>query len=105
MAALHPTEFKRRLESDPATRLFDLRDPEEYATGTLPGAASAPYSEEAIRRIADEVDRSGPVALVCGWGHKALVASIALRRAGIREVVTLSGGLEAWGLAGLPVVR
>lgn len=105
MAALRPSQLKARLESDARVVVVDVRDARNYADGTVPGAWSLPYEEGMASRLARELDRRRPVVFVCGWGHRAAIASIALKREGFKDVAFLDGGLEAWGLAALPVER
>lgn len=105
MAALRPSQLKARLEADARVVVVDVRDSGHYAEGTVPGAWSLPYEEGVAARLARELDRRRPVVFVCGWGHRAAIASIALKREGFKDVAFLEGGLEAWGLAALPVER
>lgn len=104
MPAIKPFELKARLESDPRVVIVDVRDPEDFRRATLPGSTNAPFDETMASRVAELVaDRTRPVVFVCGWGHRAAVAAIALRREGFRDVGYLDGGLEAWGLSAQPV--
>ncbi len=105
MAALRPSQLKARLESDSRVVVVDVRDGADYAEGTVPGAWSVPYEDGVAARLARELDRRRPVVFVCSWGHRSAIASIALKREGFRDVSFLDGGLEAWGLAALPVER
>ena len=105
MAALRPSQMKARLESDSRVVVVDVRDAADYAEGTVPGAWSLPYEDGVAARLAQKIDRRRPVVFVCSWGHRSAIASIALKREGFRDVSFLDGGLEAWGLAALPVER
>lgn len=92
------------MESEPSLIVIDVREPDEFAVATIPGAASAPFDDDTAARLAHLLgDRRKPVVFVCSWGHRSAVASIALRRQGFRDVSYLEGGLEAWGCAALPV--
>lgn len=106
MATIRPHELRARLEGgEPRPLVIDLRDPEEFAQGTVPGARNAPYDERVVARIVRSVDRDRDVVLVCGWGHKSAVTGIALKRAGFRRVRYLEGGLEAWESDGFLLER
>lgn len=104
MASIKAQMLSARMESEPSLLVVDVREPEEFAAGTIPGAASAPFDDDTAARLAHLLgDRRRPVVFVCAWGHRAAIATIALRRHGFKDVGYLEGGLEAWGCAALPV--
>jgi rhodanese-related sulfurtransferase len=105
MPAIRPVELSNRLAQDPAPLVIDLRSPEEFADGTIPGARNLPYSDDLAARFGQEIGRSTSVVFVCTWGHKSAIACIGLRRHGLRDMRYLDGGMEAWGLAAMPVER
>jgi rhodanese-related sulfurtransferase len=45
-----------------------------------------------------------PILLVCAVGGRSYAAAQVLSRRGYREVYNLSGGVNAWYKAGLPLV-
>jgi rhodanese-related sulfurtransferase len=94
-------ELHARLESGAAPVVIDVRSPEEYATGHIPGAANIPFDQVA-QRIA-EIDAPHGVALYCMVGPRARKGESALLAAGYEKVLHLEGGLAAWQQAGLPV--
>lgn len=105
MASIKAQMLSARMESEPALLVVDVREPDAFAIATIPGAASAPFDDDTAARLAQLLgDRRRPVVFVCAWGHRAAIASIALRRQGFKDVSYLEGGLEAWGCAALPVV-
>jgi len=80
--------------------LLDVREPEEYAAGHAPGAASVPLGELA-GRIA-EVPADVEVICVCRSGGRSATAADALVSAGY-DAVNLVGGMHAWSREGLEV--
>ena len=52
-----------------------------------------------------EVPRDRPVAVVCGSGYRASIASSFLKREGYEDVANVLGGMTAWKAAGLPTVK
>ncbi len=82
--------------------VVDVRDPDEYASGHVPGAINVPLSQ--LRRRSDELPRDRSLALCCGVGQRAYYATRFLLQRGYRAA-TLSGGyatyrsLRAVGLA------
>ncbi len=83
--------------------VIDVREPEEYAAGHLPGARNVPQCDLASRL--DELPRAGDLHLVCQGGVRSLRAAQFLRQAGFTNVVSVAGGTGAWIAAGLPVER
>jgi len=83
--------------------VLDVREPSEFAQGHILGARNVPLGE--LERRAEDLARfkSRPVIVCCRSGNRSAAALQALRRTGFEQVYNLSGGLEAWRQAGLPV--
>jgi hydroxyacylglutathione hydrolase len=84
-----------------ACRVVDVRRPGEYAAGHVPGALPIPLHE--LSRRAAEVDRQGPLAIICARGYRSSIASSLLLREGFAEVMNVIGGTAAWVEAGYAV--
>jgi glyoxylase-like metal-dependent hydrolase (beta-lactamase superfamily II)/rhodanese-related sulfurtransferase len=84
-------------------KLIDVREPEEYAAGHVPGAVNVPQSELASR--IDELPANGRVYVICQGGMRSLRSAQFLVQQGFRDVVNAAGGTGAWVRAGLPVER
>ncbi len=97
------TELSARRTSGAAPVVIDVRTPEEYAAGHIPGALNIPFDQVAQR--ISEVDAPHGVALYCMVGPRARKGESALLSAGYTSVLHLEGGLAAWQAAGLPVER
>jgi phage shock protein E len=96
-------ELHAQRESGAAPVVVDVRTPEEYAAGHVPGAVNIPFDQVA-ERIA-EIDAPHGVALYCMVGPRARKGESALLAAGYASVFHLEGGLAAWQAAGLRVER
>ena len=88
-------------ESGTAPAGIDVRTPEEYASGHIPGALNIPFDEVPTRTA--EIDGSHGVALYCMVGPRARKGESALLAAGYEKVFHLEGGLAAWQAAGFPI--
>ena len=97
-----PTELNSRLARGERFQLIDVRSPQEYAEGHIPGAMNLPM-EQAEARI-DDLQRHDPVVLVCQSGHRAGM-TCELLKAHHSGLVVLEGGTKAWLDADLPVVK
>ncbi len=90
------------LETRPSGAVvLDVREPQEYAHGHVPGAINIPQADLASRL--DEVPRDRPVIAVCQAGIRSLRSAQFLVQMGINQVVSVKGGTAAWRKAGKPV--
>jgi glyoxylase-like metal-dependent hydrolase (beta-lactamase superfamily II)/rhodanese-related sulfurtransferase len=83
--------------------VVDVREPEEFASGHVPGAVNLPQADLATRL--DEVPRDRPVFVICQGGFRSLRAAQFLRQCGIADVASVRGGTEAWRAAGGELIR
>lgn len=74
-------------------QLVDVRERDEFASGSLPEAQNLPLSELAGRYR--ELDPDRPVALLCRSGGRSARAAEFLTDHGFGEVTNLDGGLLA----------
>lgn len=79
--------------------LVDVRQPEEYAFCHLPGSVLIPLGELAVRATEIDPDPGTLVVVVCHHGVRSYKAAAFLQQAGVDNVVSLAGGVEAWSLA------
>ncbi|WP_025031827.1 ArsR/SmtB family transcription factor [Nitratireductor aquibiodomus] len=94
-------ELLQRTRNDLVT-VLDVRPPDEFAVGHLPGAINIPLSELEAR-LAD-LDPSHEIVAYCRgpWCVLSFEAVAALRALGF-NVRRLEDGLPEWRAAGLPV--
>ena len=81
--------------------VLDVRQPDEYEAGHVPGAHHIPLGELTTRHT--EIPTDQEVYVVCGWGGRSAAATEALNGAGYRAV-NVAGGTQGWIEAGNPVV-
>jgi len=77
--------------------LVDVRERDEFTTGTLPDAVNLPLSE--LPHRFRELDADRPIALVCRSGNRSREAAELLTARGFRDVVDLAGGIQATRIA------
>ena len=102
--ALEPVPAGELLERVKAglVTVLDVRPPEEFAAGHLPGAINVPLQE--LERRLGEFDPAGEIVAYCRGPHCVLAydAVARLREQGLKAR-RLDGGLPEWRLAGMPV--
>lgn len=93
-----PLSWKEAEAARKAGAFFlDVRTREEFALGTIPGAANIPNDE--IRSRLSEIPRDRTVVVFCGVGLRGYLAERVLRQNGWTDVANLSGGYKTWVLA------
>lgn len=96
---LDPGTAADRLAAGEAVAL-DVREVDEWAVGRIAGAVHIPVGELVARQ--DEIPEDRPIVVVCRSGSRSAWAVGMLTRAGY-DAANLSGGLQAWQAAGLPL--
>lgn len=75
--------------------LIDVREPEEFAVGTIPGAINIPLGS--VRENLDKIPKDKPVIVHCKVGIRGYAAERILRQKGF-DVKNMSGGYQVWKL-------
>src|SRR5215207_4947215 len=83
--------------------LVDVRDPAEWQQGHAPGATLIPLFVLTQRLAEIPLDRD--VLLICRSGNRSGSAQRQLQQRGYARVFNVSGGMNAWSSAGLPLAR
>jgi UDP-N-acetylglucosamine 2-epimerase (non-hydrolysing) len=90
----------------------DVREPDEYAAGHLPGAKSSPRGFLEVKadlahhkRDPWLEDRGRKLILYCGGGHRSALAARTLQEMGFTQVRSLAEGWTGWTRRGYPVER
>lgn len=103
-------EAAARLLGDDAWNFVDVREPDEFAAGHLPGARNFPRGFLEVKAdLAHKKrdpwleDRERPMLLYCGGGHRSALAADTLQQMGFKRVVSLRGGWTQWLQHELPV--
>jgi phage shock protein E len=83
--------------------VLDVRTPQEYAEGHVPGAVNVPYDQLASR-LAD-IPKDKDVVLYCKSGRRAGIAAETLTANGYTRLSHLEGDMPAWIEKGHPVAK
>jgi rhodanese-related sulfurtransferase len=97
-------ELKRRLDAGEKIVLVDVREPEEWRQGVLPGAQPVPRGLLELQLPRFVRDPEAPIVVYCAGGIRSLLAAEALQRLGYGKVESLAGGFADWARGkGYPV--
>lgn len=93
--------LERQARHDASLFLLDVRTPEEYAQGHVPGAVNIPHDQVASR-LAD-IPKDKDVVLYCRSGRRAGLAAEVLGAHGYTRLLHLDGDMNAWVEKARPV--
>ncbi len=104
LASIGVEKYANKIQEHSADHAFvDVREPEEYDAGHIPGVRNVPLAELPFHL--DELKAFKRVYLSCLGGRRAQSAGKTLVYLGFPEVINVSGGYQAWTQAGLKVER
>ena len=90
------TDWQTWIETNDGV-LLDVREPVEWARGTLPDSATIALSF--LPGSMSRLDPDRPTLVVCRAGNRSQVAAQFLQRNGFKRAANLRGGLTSIGLA------
>ena len=85
--------------------ILDVRDTAEFASGYINGAKNIPVAELESRLKEIQKYKDKPVIVNCQSGMRSSKACAALRKLEFTQLHNLQGGVNAWTLAKLPLVK
>lgn len=81
--------------------LIDVREPDEFAAGRVPGAVNLPMSQ--LGGLLDELP-DGPFDVICAAGVRSGRVVEALESRG-HDATNVDGGTNEWAALGFPLER
>lgn len=76
--------------------VLDVRTPEEFAKGHIPGAVLMNVNDIQFKQKINELDKSKTILVYCVAGIRSEKASAILKESGFKEVYHLKDGIKAW---------
>lgn len=87
-------ELQTRLEKGEKLVIIDVREPDEYAAGHVPGAVLKPLGQ--IQTWARELDKDEEILLFCRSGNRSSQAYRYLHSQGFTKLKNVAGGILDW---------
>ncbi|HET9609627.1 MAG TPA: ThiF family adenylyltransferase, partial [Acidimicrobiales bacterium] len=84
------------LRGRPGAVVLDVREPDEYQQGAIPGAVHIPRGTLEGSVEGRLPDRSAPVIIHCASGVRSAFAAKTLADLGYTDVVSMAGGFNKW---------
>ena len=98
-----PDEAEKLLKDNPKVIVLDVRTPEEFAKGHIPGAKNVDFLGDDFAKGAKGLDPQTPILVHCAAGGRSTQALDSLKDKTV--VYHLKAGFKAWEKAGKPVEK
>jgi rhodanese-related sulfurtransferase len=96
-------EVKTVLGTNKNVYLIDVRTPQEFSQGRLPGAVLIPIGE--FERHVAKIPRNKTIVVYCTVGARSKPVARYLSQLGYKDVYNMTDGLAGWAQNGFPVQR
>lgn len=83
--------------------LVDVREPNELAEESIPGALEMPLQSFDSKKLPDPGGKQ--IVFSCRSGNRSVKASLLAQEAGLPYNAHMAGGIKAWKEAGFPTKR
>ena len=94
-----------KLRADKKNVVLDVRTPEEFAKGHIPGAVNLNVNAPDFQKKLAELDKSKTYLVHCAHGARSAKACALMDKVAFTNVVNLEPGMSAWEKAGKPVEK
>lgn len=94
-----PMLHRMLAENPDGVNVIDVREPQEVAQGTVPGASHIPLRVVPLKL--QDITKDKPVVFFCRSGARSAQATMYLAQQGFDNVFNLRGGAMAWAQHGL----
>jgi rhodanese-related sulfurtransferase len=103
-------EYRKVVENPGSALIIDVREPQEYAAGHVPGAINIPrgvIDSQIWNHVgsAEKADRERPIVLQCQSGKRATLAAQTLGELGFTQTSAVIMNLDDWKQSGNPFVK
>ena len=93
---IDPAQLKRMQDEKKSFTLIDVREPDEVAEGSIPGAKQLPRGQLENKIDTITPDKNQPIVCYCGGGGRSALAAQSLQKMGFKNVMSLAGGYKGW---------
>lgn len=100
-----PADVKAALDQKEKAVILDVRDPDEYKAGHLPGAVHVSRGKLEFTVWDKVTDRNAKIYVYCLTAARSALATKTLNDLGYRNAVLMDAHFEEWVKAGYPVER
>ena len=94
-------QLQQALDKGTKTMVIDVRSPQEFSTGHIPGAVNIPADELAAQLEKMKVSRDTVLVTMCDHGGRSSQAAVQLQKLGYRTASFCT--LESWKKCGYKI--
>ena len=110
VATIDMETFKRVIDNKTYDFIIDVREPNEFSAGHIPGALNIPrgvieFRIWALTGYPESTDLSIRVFAYCKTGGRCALAARSLKQLGFQNVAAVDMKLEDWQAAGYPLTE
>lgn len=98
-------EVKAAIDKKENVVILDVRDPQEYSAGHLPGAINVSRGTLEFGIWAKVPDQNSKIYVYCKTAGRSALATKTLNDLGYKNAILMDAQFEDWIKAGYPVVR
>ena len=91
-----PADADVRRDTEPDTVFLDVREPDEFEQGAIPGSVYIPRGHLEAQVESRIPHHDTPVVVFCAGGVRSAFAAKTLAELGYTDVVSMSGGFNQW---------
>ena len=99
---LNTVELNEKLKNGKRPLVIDVRQPDEYRSGHIPGAKLIPLGE--LKQRMKKLPQNKDIVCVCASGHRSRSATRILVEAGF-DATNMKGGMLSWHRSRFPVKK
>lgn len=92
---INPSAYETAINRQSVT-IIDVRTPEEYAAGHLPGAVNVNVQNETFAQLILQHSKKKPIYIYCQSGKRSAKASEQMKVLGFKDITDLKGGFKNW---------
>jgi rhodanese-related sulfurtransferase len=110
VTTINMEQFKAAFDKNELGLIVDVRDPDEFAEGSIPGAVNVSRGLLEFRiwshvGFPDKLDLNKKMTVYCRSGARCALAAKSLKDLGFTNVTAADIAFENWAKAGYPVVK
>ena len=104
VTSVNTADFKKLVDAKEGV-LLDVRTPQEYSDGHIPGSINIDFHGENFKAELEKLDKSKTYDVYCRSGKRSASAAEVMEEMGFKKVVNLAGGIIGWQEQGFTVER
>jgi phage shock protein E len=102
---LDAEKFDQVRLKNPNAVVLDVRTPEEFSQGHIPGAKLINFNSPEFKEEVSKLDPKKTYLVNCAAGGRSAKACQLMHDQGFKTLINLDGGIRAWQKAGKPVEK